>query len=306
MKIYNDVGQAIGNTPLVRLNRVTEGCAASVLGKLESMNPCHSVKDRIARAMIEDAEQRGLLEKDTVIIEPTSGNTGIGLASVCAMKGYRLIIVMPENMTVERRKIMAAFGAEIVSTPKEKGTRGAVEKAEELSREIENSFMPYQFKNPANPGIHRKTTAREIWRDTDGTVDIFVAGVGTGGTITGVSETLKKFKPGLVAVAVEPDASPVLSGGKPGPHEIPGTGAGFIPDILNREIIDEIFRVTDDEAFAMTRDIIRREGILCGISSGAAVHAAVQVAKRKENKDKTVVVVLPDTGERYLSTALFD
>jgi len=306
MKIYNDVGQVIGNTPLVRLNRVTEGCAASVFGKLELMNPCHSVKDRIARAMIEDAEHRGLLEKDTVIIEPTSGNTGIGLASVCAMKGYRLIIVMPEDMTVERRKIMAAFGAEIVLTPKEKGTRGAVEKAEELSREIENSFMPYQFKNPANPGIHRKTTAQEIWRDTDGTVDIFVAGVGTGGTITGVSETLKKFKPGLVAVAVEPDASPVLSGGKPGPHRIPGTGAGFIPDILNREIIDEIFRVTDDEAFAMTRDIIRREGILCGISAGAAVHAAVQVARRKENKGKTVVVILPDTGERYLSTALFD
>jgi len=306
MKTYNDVGQVIGNTPLVRLNRVTEGCAASVFGKLELMNPCHSVKDRIARAMIEDAEHRGLLEKDTVIIEPTSGNTGIGLASVCAMKGYRLIIVMPEDMTVERRKIMAAFGAEIVLTPKEKGTRGAVEKAEELSREIENSFMPYQFKNPANPGIHRKTTAQEIWRDTDGTVDIFVAGVGTGGTITGVSETLKKFKPGLVAVAVEPDASPVLSGGKPGPHRIPGTGAGFIPDILNREIIDEIFRVTDDEAFAMTRDIIRREGILCGISAGAAVHAAVQVARRKENKGKTVVVILPDTGERYLSTALFD
>ena len=306
MKIYNDVGQAIGNTPLVRLNRVTEGCAASVFGKLELMNPCHSVKDRIARAMIEDAEQRGLLEKDTVIIEPTSGNTGIGLASVCAMKGYRLIIVMSEDMTVERRKILTAFGAEIVLTPKEKGTRGAVEKAEALSREIENSFMPYQFKNPANPGIHRKTTAQEIWRDTDGSVDIFVAGVGTGGTITGVSEALKKFKPGLVSVAVEPDASPVLSGGKPGPHRIPGTGAGFIPDILNREVIDEIFRVTDDEAFAMTRDIIRREGILCGISSGAAVHAAVQVAGRKENRGKTVVVILPDTGERYLSTALFN
>lgn len=306
MKIYGDVGQVIGNTPLVRLNRVTEGCTASVLGKLELMNPCHSVKDRIACAMIEDAEHRELLKKDTVIIEPTSGNTGIGLASVCAMKGYRLIIVMPENMTVERRKIIAAFGAEIVLTPKEKGTRGAVEKAEELTREMENAFMPYQFKNPANPGIHRKTTAQEIWRDTDGTVDIFVAGVGTGGTITGVSETLKKFKPEIVSVAVEPDASPVLSGGKPGPHGIQGTGAGFIPDVLNREIIDEIFRVKDDEAFAMARDVIRREGILCGISAGAAVHAAVQVAKRNENKGKTVVVILPDTGERYLSTALFD
>lgn len=305
MKIYDDVGRVIGNTPLVRLNRVTEGCVASVIGKLEFMNPNHSVKDRIACAMIKDAEHRELVNKDTVIIEPTSGNTGIGLAAMCAMKGYRLIIVMPENMTMERRKIISAFGAEIVLTPKEKGTRGAVEKAEELTREMKNSFMPYQFKNPANPAIHRKTTAREIWRDTDGTVDIFVAGVGTGGTITGVSETLKKYKPDILSVAVEPDASPVLSGGKPGPHGIQGTGAGFIPDVLNREIIDEIFRVTDEEAFAMTRDIIRREGILCGISAGAAVHAAVQVAKRNENKDKTIVVILPDTGERYLSTELF-
>lgn len=305
-KIYDNVGQVIGNTPLVRLNRVTEGCVASVLGKLELMNPCHAVKDRIACAMIEDAEQRELLNKDTVIIEPTSGNTGIGLAAMCAMKGYRSIIVMPENMTIERRKIIAAFGAEIVLTPKEKGTRGAVEKAEELAAQTENSFIPYQFKNPANPDIHRKTTAQEIWRDTGGIVDIFVAGIGTGGTITGVSETLKKYKPELKSVAVEPDASPVLSGGEPGPHKIQGTGAGFIPDVLNREIIDEVFRVTDEEAFAMTRDIIRREGILCGISAGAAVHAAVQVAKRDENKGKTVVVILPDTGERYLSTELFD
>ncbi len=306
MKIYDDVGQVIGHTPLVRLNRVTKGCTASVIGKLELMNPCHSVKDRIAHAMIKDAEHRGLVNKDTVIVEPTSGNTGIGLAAMCAMKGYRLIVVMPENMSMERRKIISAFGAEIVLTPKEKGTRGAVEKAEELTREMKNAFMPYQFKNPANPGTHRETTAQEIWRDTDGKVDIFVAGVGTGGTVTGVSETLKKHKPGIKTVAVEPDASPVLSGGEPGPHKIQGTGAGFIPDVLNREIIDEVFRVKDEEAVAMTRKIIRREGILCGISAGAAVHAAVQVAKRDENKGKTIVVILPDTGERYLSTELFD
>ena len=306
MKIYKNVGETIGNTPLVRLNRVTEGCLANVFGKLEFMNPGHSVKDRIAFAMIEDAEQRGLIDKNSVIIEPTSGNTGIGLAAACAMKGYRLIIVMSEAMSIERRKIISAFGAEIILTPKEKGTSGAVEKAEELTDQFKNSFMPYQFKNPANPGIHRKTTAQEIWRDTGGNVDIFVAGVGTGGTITGVSEVLKKYKPSVKSIAVEPDASPVLSGGKPGPHEIQGTGAGFIPDILNREIIDEIIRVTDAEAFAMTRRIIREEGILCGISSGAAVHAAVLTAKEAENEGKTVVVILPDTGERYLSTKLFE
>ncbi|MCP5106395.1 MAG: cysteine synthase A [bacterium] len=305
MRIYDNVGQVIGNTPLVRLNRVTEGCGAAVIGKLELMNPCHSVKDRIGHAMIEDAERRGLLSKDSVVIEPTSGNTGIGLAAVCAMKGYRLITVMAENMSIERRKIIGAFGAEIVLTPKEKGTLGAVEKAEALAAQMENSFMPYQFKNPANPDIHRKTTAEEIWRDTGGTVDIFVAGVGTGGTITGVSEVLKKYNPKLKTVAVEPEASPVLSGGKPGPHLIQGTGAGFIPDVLNRDIIDEIVQVSDQDAFAMTRQIIRREGILCGISAGAAVHAAVTIAKREENNGKTVVAILPDTGERYLSTDLF-
>lgn len=306
MKIYENVGQVIGNTPLVRLNRVTEDCFAYVFGKLELMNPGHSVKDRIAFAMIEDAEQHGLIHKNSVIIEPTSGNTGIGLAAACAAKGYRLIIVMSEAMTIERRKIISAFGAEIVLTPKEKGTMGAVEKAEELTAQMKNSFMPYQFKNPANPGIHRKTTAEEIWRDTEGKIDIFVAGVGTGGTITGVSEVLKKYKPSVKSIAVEPDASPVLSGGKPGPHEIQGTGAGFVPDVLNREIIDQIIRVTDADAFAMTRRIIREEGILCGISSGAAVHAAVLTAKKTENTGKTIVVILPDTGERYLSTKLFE
>ncbi len=306
MKVHENISQVIGNTPLVRLNRVTEGCGASVIGKLELMNPCHSVKDRIGRSMIEDAEQRELIDKDTVVIEPTSGNTGIGLAAMCAVKGYRLIIVIPENMSIERRKMIGAFGAEIVLTPAEKGTKGAVEKAGELAKQTKNSFMPYQFKNPANPEIHRKTTAREIWRDTNGTVDIFVAGVGTGGTVTGVSEVLKKYNPELKAIAVEPDASPVLSGGKPGPHLIQGIGAGFIPDVLNQEIIDEIIRVTNDQAFTMARRVIREEGIFCGISCGAAVHAAVQVAKRKENKGKTMVVILPDTGERYLSTALFE
>lgn len=306
MRVFDHAGQVIGNTPLVKLNRVTAGCGAVVLAKLELMNPCHSVKDRIARAMIEDAEQRGLLHDDTVIIEPTSGNTGIGLASVCAMKGYRLIIVMPDNMSIERRKIISAFGAQIVLTPAAQGTRGAVEKAETLTKEMEKTFMPYQFKNPANPAVHRETTAKEIWRDTDGTVDIFVAGVGTGGTVTGTSEALKKLKPGLISIAVEPDASPVLSGGQPGPHEIPGTGAGFIPDVLNLDIVDEIFRVTDKEAGTMTRRIHREEGIFCGISAGAAVHAAVQTARREENKGKTIVVILPDTGERYLSDALFD
>jgi cysteine synthase A len=306
MKIYKNVGETIGNTPLVRLNRVTKGCSANVFGKLEFMNPGHSVKDRIAFAMIEAAEQRGLIDKNSVIIEPTSGNTGVGLAAACAMKGYRLIIVMSEAMSIERQKIISAFGAEIVLTSKEKGTIGAVEKAGELTAQMKNSFMPCQFKNPANPGVHRRTTAEEIWSDTDGNVDIFVAGVGTGGTITGVSEVLKGYKPSVKSIAVEPDSSPVLSGGKPGPHEIQGIGAGFIPDILSREIIDEIIRVTDAEAFAMTQRIIREEGILCGISSGAAVHAAVLTAKKAENAGKMVVVILPDTGERYLSTKLFE
>ncbi len=306
MKIYENISQLIGNTPLVKLNKVTAGCGAVVIGKLEFMNPCHSVKDRIGRAMIEDAEQRGLLDKDTVIIEPTSGNTGIALAAICALKDYRLILVMPESMTIERRKIITAFGAEIVLTAAEKGMRGTVEKAEEMATQMENVFMPFQFINPANPAIHRKTTAEEIWRDTEGAVDIFVAGVGTGGTITGVSEVLKKYKPGLQAVAVEPEASPVLSGGKPGPHKIQGIGAGFVPEVLNRGIIDEIVRVRDEEAIAMTRKLIRKEGIFCGISAGAAVYAALIIAKRKENQGKTIVVIIPDTAERYLSTALFE
>lgn len=306
MKIYENISQLIGNTPLVKLNKVTAGCEAVVIGKLEFMNPCHSVKDRIGCAMIEDAEQRGILDKDTVIIEPTSGNTGIALAAICALKGYRLILVMPESMSIERRKIITAFGAEIVLTAAEKGMKGSVQKAEEMVAQMKNVFMPYQFKNPANPAIHRKTTAEEIWRDTEGTVDIFVAGVGTGGTITGVAEVLKKYKPGLQAVAVEPEASPVLSGGKPGPHKIQGIGAGFVPEILNRDIIDEIVRVRDDDAIAMTRRLIREEGIFCGISAGAAVYAALTVAKRTENQGKTIITILPDTAERYLSTALFE
>jgi len=306
MKIYENISQLIGNTPLVKLNKVTAGCGAAVIAKLEFMNPCHSVKDRIGRAMIEDAEQRGLLDKDTVIIEPTSGNTGIALAAICALKGYRLILVMPESMTIERRKIITAFGAEIVLTAAEKGMKGSLEKAEEMAAQMKNVFMPSQFKNPANPAIHRKTTAEEIWRDTEGAVDIFVAGVGTGGTITGVAEVLKKYKPGLQAVAVEPEASPVLSGGKPGPHKIQGIGAGFVPEVLNRDIIDEIIRVRDEDALTMTRRLIREEGIFCGISAGAAVYAALTVAKRKENQGKTIVTILPDTAERYLSTALFE
>lgn len=306
MKIHENISQLIGNTPLVKLNKVTTGCGAQVIAKLEFMNPCHSVKDRIGRAMIEDAEQRGILNKDTVIIEPTSGNTGIALAAMCALKGYRLILVMPESMSIERRKIITAFGAEIVLTSADKGMSGSVEKAEEMISQLKNAFMPYQFKNPANPAIHRKTTAEEIWRDTDGTVDIFVAGVGTGGTITGVSEVLKKYKPGLQAIAVEPEASPVLSGGKPGPHKIQGIGAGFVPQVLNRDIIDEIIRVRDDEALAMARRLIREEGIFCGISAGAAVFASITVAKRMENQGKIIVTILPDTAERYLSTTLFE
>lgn len=304
-KIYENVGALIGDTPLVRLNKVSKGCVAEVVVKLEQMNPNHSVKDRIALAMINDGEERGLISRDTVIIEPTSGNTGIGLACICAIRGYRLIIVMPESMSVERRKILKAYGAELVLTPAAERMPGSIKKAEELAQQYKNVFIPFQFSNPANPAIHRKTTAEEIWRDTDGHVDIFVAGVGTGGTITGVSQVLKRYNPALKSIAVEPAESPVLSGGQPGPHVIQGIGAGFVPEILDRSVIDEIMTISGEDALNMARRLIREEGILCGISAGAAVCAALKAACRDENKGKRVVVVIPDTGERYLSTALF-
>jgi cysteine synthase A len=304
-KIAKDITELIGGTPLVRLNRMTRGAQAEVAAKLESFNPCSSVKDRIAVSMIRAAEEQGLIKKDTVIIEPTSGNTGIALAFVCASRGYRLILTMPETMSIERRHILSIFGAELVLTPGAEGMPGAIRKAEQLVAENRNYFMPQQFKNPANPKIHRETTAEEIWKDTDGKVDILVAGVGTGGTITGVAEVIKKRKPGFKVVAVEPADSPVLSGGKPGPHKIQGIGAGFVPEVLKLELIDEIIKVTNDDAGATARRLAREEGILAGISSGAAVWESLEVAKRPENKGKLVVVILPDTGERYISTWLF-
>jgi cysteine synthase A len=304
-RIFDDITKTIGNTPLVKLNKIAEGIDASVLAKMESFNPLSSVKDRIGAAMIEDAEKRGVLRKDSVIIESTSGNTGIALAFVAAAKGYRLILTMPETMSVERRQLLSVFGAELVLTPGAEGMKGAVKKAEELAKGTPNSVLLQQFNNPANPEIHRKTTAEEIWNDTDGTVDIVVAGVGTGGTITGVAEAIKKRKNDFKAIAVEPASSPVLSGGAPGPHKIQGIGAGFIPQVLNRDIIDEIITVKDEDAGATSRRLARLEGILAGISCGAAVWAALEVAKRKENKRKVIVVILPDTGERYLSTGLF-
>ncbi len=305
MKIAQTVAELIGGTPLVRLNRVTDGADALVLGKLEFFNPASSVKDRICLSMIEDAEKKGIIERDTVIIEPTSGNTGIGLALVCAVKGYRLIITMPESMSLERRSVLKSFGTEIILTPASDGMKGAIDAARELAEKHENAFIPMQFENAANPEIHRKTTAEEIWNDTDGTVDIFVAGVGTGGTITGVSEVIKKKKNDFRAVAVEPEDSPVMSGGESGKHMIQGIGAGFIPPILNMDVIDEIIRVSNDDAIAMAKRLIREEGIFAGISAGANVFAAVQVAQRPENRGKTIVTIVCDTAERYISTPLF-
>jgi len=304
-KIFSDITKTVGNTPLVRLNRIAEGLEATVLAKLEFFNPLSSVKDRIGVSMIEDAEKRGVLKKGTTIIEPTSGNTGIALAFVCAAKGYKLILTMPDTMSIERRQLLAIFGAKLVLTPGAEGMKGAVKKAEELASQTPGVIILQQFNNPANPQIHRKTTAEEIWNDTDGKVDILVAGVGTGGTITGIAEVIKKRKPGFKAIAVEPDASPVLSGGAPGPHKIQGIGAGFIPQVLNRDIIDEVIRVTNEAAGEASRRLARLEGILGGISGGAALWAALEVAKRKENKGKVIVVILPDSGERYLTTWLF-
>jgi cysteine synthase A len=305
MNIFPRIQNTIGLTPMVRIKRMTRGLQGDIIAKLEFFNPLGSVKDRIAASMIDTAEQDGLIGNDTLIIEPTSGNTGIALAFICAAKGYRLCLTMPETMSLERRKLLKHLGAELVLTPGPSGMKGAIEKAQEILNSKKNAFMPNQFKNPANPQIHRETTAKEIWEDTDGRVDMLVSGVGTGGTITGVSQAIKAKKPSFKAIAVEPDASPVLSGGNPGPHKIQGIGAGFIPEVLDTSVIDEIITVSNDAAFDTARQLARTEGILCGISSGAAMAAALTIAERRESKGKTIVVILPSTGERYISTELF-
>ena len=305
MKIYENITKLIGNTPLVRINRLTDGLKATVVVKVEAFNPLSSVKDRIALAMIEDAEKSGVLKKDTVIIEPTSGNTGVGLAYIAAVKGYKLILTMPETMSIERRKLLKIFGAELILTEGAKGMKGAIARAEELLKEHPNSWMPQQFNNPSNPEVHRRTTAEEIWNDTDGKVDIVVGGVGTGGTITGITDALKKRKK-IYSVAVEPEKSPILSGGQPGPHKIQGIGAGFIPGVYRGDLIDEIIQVQDENAGITAREAAKQEGLLIGISSGAALWAGLELARRKENEGKLIVVILPDTGERYLSTWLFE
>jgi len=302
--IHKDITSTVGNTPLIRLNRITDGCCATVIAKVESFNPLSSVKDRIALNMINEAEKAGQISAATTIIEPTSGNTGIGLAFVAAARGYRLILTMPESMSIERRKLLKMLGAELVLTPAGEGMKGAISKAESLSNEIKDSLVLQQFANPANPAIHSRTTAEEIWRDTDGKIDMLVAGVGTGGTITGITSRLKERNPAFQAIAVEPADSPVLSGGSPGPHKIQGIGAGFVPEILNRDLLDEVMTVSNEEALETARRLAREEGILAGISSGAAVSAALKVARRTENQGKLLVVILPDSGERYLSTAL--
>jgi cysteine synthase A len=306
VRIANFISELIGHTPLLRLNRITQGCKAEVIAKLESFNPCGSVKDRIGFSMIEAAEKAGLIKKDTIILEPTSGNTGIALAFICAAKGYPLALTMPDTMSAERIHLLRMFGAEVILTPGNEGMTGAVKAAEEMASKESRYFIPQQFKNPANPKIHRETTALEIWEDTDGHVDVFVAGVGTGGTITGISDVIKKKKPEFKAIAVEPENSPVLSGGRPGPHKIQGIGAGFVPEVLRMDLVDEVIKVSNEDAGLLARRLAKEEGVLAGISSGAAVWGAIEVAKRQENEGKMIVVLLPDTGERYISTWLFN
>jgi cysteine synthase A len=306
VRIANFISELIGHTPLLRLNRITQGCRAEVIAKLESFNPCGSVKDRIGFSMIEAAERAGLIKKDTIILEPTSGNTGIALAFICAAKGYPLVLTMPDTMSAERIHLLRMFGAEVIMTPGNEGMTGAVKAAEEMASKDSRYFIPQQFKNPANPKIHRETTALEIWEDTDGQGDVFVAGVGTGGTITGISDVIKKRKPEFKAIAVEPENSPVLSGGRPGPHKIQGIGAGFVPEVLRMDLVDEVIKVSNEDAGLLARRLAKEEGVLAGISSGAAVWAAIEVAKRQENEGKMIVVLLPDTGERYISTWLFN